>query len=399
MKLLLEIGTEAIPAGYVSRALVELRERAEIVFRDARLGTPRVRTLATPKRLVLDVEGLARRQEDVTREVQGPRADIAFRDGKPTAAAEGFAKKNRVAVSELERVSTEKGEFLLARVHERGRDAAEVLPGILMELVTGLGWPKTMVWNETGFRFPRPIRWVLCLLDDAVLPLSLAGLSAGRETQGHWLIGPGPVSVAKAEAFITVLEKKGVVLDPSSRRASIERGLADAATTLKGRLVPDPDLLDEVVFLVEHPSVLSGHFDDEFLELPREVVVTAMRSHQRYFAVEREGRLLPVFLVVCDGEWKDASQVVAGNERVLRARLADARFYWNVDRKAGLMPWRERSPGSFGWKRWVPWPRNRSGWWGWSSTWVGRGTEGSGRVFAMSRCELRDWQRPIWPAR
>ncbi|HET9235564.1 MAG TPA: glycine--tRNA ligase subunit beta, partial [Candidatus Eisenbacteria bacterium] len=246
MKLVLEIGTEAIPAGYVSRALVELREHAEAALRQARLGDPRVRTLATPKRLVLEVDGLVGRQDDVMRDVQGPRADIAFRDGKPTAAAEGFAKKNKVALAELERVVTEKGEFLLARVHERGRDASEVLPEILAGLVTGLVWPKTMVWNETGFRFPRPIRWVTCLLDDAVLPLSIGGITSGRESTGHWLLGPGAFSVSGAETFEDVLEERGVVLDPTKRRDKIERGLEDAAKRLKGRVVLDPDLLEEV---------------------------------------------------------------------------------------------------------------------------------------------------------
>lgn len=336
MRLLLEIGTEAIPAGYVPRALEELRSKAETMLGDARLGTVRVRTLGTPKRLVLEVDGLVARQDDVVRDVQGPRADIAFRDGKPTAAAEGFAKKNRVGVAELERVTTEKGEFLLVRVHERGRAAIEVLPEMLPGLIAGLSWPKTMVWNATGFRFPRPVRWVLCLLDDAVLPISIAGLSSGRESQGHWLLAPGAFSVASAGKFDGALKDHGVVLDPVERRARIETGLAETASRLRGRLVSDSGLLDEVTFLTEHPSVLAGRFDAEFLELPREVVVTAMRSHQRYFALENDGTLMPSFLVVCDGEWKDAGAVVAGNERVLRARLADARFYWNVDRKAGL---------------------------------------------------------------
>jgi len=203
-------------------------------------------------------------------------------------------------------------------------------------LITSLSWPKTMVWNENGFRFPRPVRWVLCLLDDAVLPLTIAGLSSARDTQGHWLLGPGPVSIPHADAYQSALNDKGVLVDPSERRARIEAGLLAAATRIGGRLVPDDGLLDEVAFLTEHPSVLDGRFDPEFLELPREVVVTAMRSHQRYFAAEKDGQLLPAFLVVCDGEWTDPSMVVAGNERVLRARLADARFYWNVDRKKGL---------------------------------------------------------------
>ena len=336
MKLLLEIGTEAIPAGYVPRALDELRMKAERALGEARLGNPVVRTFGTPKRLVLDVSGLATRQEDCVREVQGPRADIAFRDGKPTPAAEGFAKKNGVSVTELQRVQTEKGEFLLARVHEKGRSAPEVLPNMLSTLINNVSWPKTMVWNETGFRFPRPVRWVLCLLDDAVLPLTIAGLPSGRESRGHWLLGPGPVSVPHADAFETALKERGVLVDPGDRRSRIEAGLSAAASRSGGRLVSDDGLLDEVTFLTEHPFVLAGRFDAEFLELPREIVVTAMRSHQRYFALETDGRLLPAFLVVCDGEWQDSAMVVAGNERVLRARLADARFYWNVDRKTGL---------------------------------------------------------------
>ena len=336
MRLLLEIGTEAIPAGYVPRALDELRAKAEKALGEARLGKPVVRTVGTPKRLVLEVNGLAAQQEDVIRDVQGPRADIAFKDGKPTSAAEGFAKKNRVSVAELERVATDKGEFLRARVHERGRTASEVLQEMLPGLIGSLSWPKTMVWNEMGFRFPRPVRWVLCLVDDAVLPLTIAGLSSGRESQGHWLLGPGSLSVSRADAFEATLKERGVVVDPAVRRSGIEAGLVETAARLKGRLVPDDGLLDEVAFLTEHPFILAGRFDPEFLELPREVVVTAMRSHQRYFALEKDGRLLPSFLVVCDGEWSDPSMVVAGNERVLRARLADARFYWNVDRKTGL---------------------------------------------------------------
>ena len=336
MRLLLEIGTEAIPAGYVPRALDELRAKTEKVLNEARLGKPVVRTVGTPKRLVLEVTGLESKQEDVVRDVQGPRADIAFKDGKPTSAALGFAKKNRVSVDELERVVTDKGEFLRARVHERGRTASEVLQEMLPGLIGSVSWPKTMVWSETGFRFPRPVRWVLCLLDDAVLPLTIAGLSSGRESQGHWLLGPGSVLISNGDGFEATMRERGVTLDPAERRSRIEAGLAEAAARLTGRLVPDDGLLDEVAFLTEHPSVLAGRFDAEFLELPREVVVTAMRSHQRYFAVEKDGHLLASFLVVCDGEWADPSMVTAGNERVLRARLADARFYWNVDRKRGL---------------------------------------------------------------
>ncbi len=336
-RLTLEIGSEAIPAGYLPPALEELGDRARTGLAGLRLPATAVRTAGTARRLVLEIEGLAERQEDLTREVTGPRVDIAFRDGKPTKAAEGFARKNGIAVEALERVTGEKGEFVLARVHETGRAAREVLPEFLTGLVEGLSWPKTMRWNGGGFRFPRPVRWVVALLDDEVLDLSVGGRAAGRETRGHRLVAPGAHLVGSADRLDEVLESVGVVLAPAERRKRITRELDAEARRLGGRRLEDDGLLNEVVFLAELPAVFSGSFDTAYLELPREVVVTAMRSHQRYFAVEDErGRLMAHFLVVCDGRWDEPDQVIAGNERVLRARLEDARFYWRVDMKAGL---------------------------------------------------------------
>jgi glycyl-tRNA synthetase beta chain len=336
-RLVLEVGTEAIPAGYVPPALAALESRTRAALEEARLPALRVSARGTAKRLVLEIEGLPERQEDRVREVQGPRYDIAFKDGEPTKAGEGFARKSGVAVTDLERVASEKGDFVLARVHLAGKPAREVLSDLLPRLIAGLEWPKTMTWDRTRFRFPRPVRWVVCLLDEAVLPVTLAGLPAGRTSRGHRLLAPGPCEVPRAEALDAVLREAGIVLDPDARRREIETGLAREAKALGGRCLPDPGLLDEVAFLVEMPVVFAGRFDPEFLELPREIVVTAMRSHQRYFAVEdAKGNLRNHFLVVCDGRWEDPAQVVAGNERVLRARLADARFYWNVDRKTGM---------------------------------------------------------------
>jgi glycyl-tRNA synthetase beta chain len=212
-----------------------------------------------------------------------------------------------------------------------------VLPGFLAGLAGSLPWPKTMRWREDGYLFPRPIRWVVALLDDAVMPVTVAGVSAGNRTRGHRLLGPGEHAVPDASSLEAVLLDTGVLLDPGARRTKIVAELNAEAESLGGRVVEDPSLLDEVVFLAESPTVYSGSFDRGFLEVPREVTVTAMRSHQRYFAVEdARGRLLPHFLVVCDGEWTDPSQVILGNERVLRARLADARFYWDFDLKTGL---------------------------------------------------------------
>ena len=336
-RYLLEVGVEAIPAGYMPPALKMLEERARTGLAELRLAATGVRTRGTAKRMVLEIEGLAECQEDLVREVQGPREDIAFKDGAPTKAAEGFARKNGVEAAALEVVETDKGRFVQARVEVKGRPAAEVLPAFLTGLVTDLPWPKTMVWNGTRFRFPRPVRWVVSLLDDRVLPLAVAGLDAGDRTRGHWLLAPGFHAVGDASRLETVLDEKGVILDPEARRERIAEGLEAEAKRLGGRLVADDGLLDEVVFLTEQPTVLSGGFDTRFLDLPREVTVTAMRSHQRYFAVENEaGELMPHFLVVCDGRWDDPAQVVAGNERVLRARLSDARFYWDVDLAQGL---------------------------------------------------------------
>ncbi len=381
-RLLLEIGTEAIPAGYVPPALAALEDSARAGLADLRLGAQSVRAAGTAKRLVLEVRGLAARQTDLTREVTGPRADAAFRDGKATPAAEGFARKNGVPVEALERVTTDKGEFVMVRVHETGRDAREVLPDLLSKLVQGLPWPKTMTWNASRFRFPRPIRWVVCLLDDAILPLAVAGIDAKRETQGHRLIAPGPHGVVDAGRLDSTLELAGVLLDPEARRARIVHELEAEAKCLGGRLVPDEGLLREVVFLAEWPRVLSGSFDAKYLELPREVVVTAMRSHQRYFAVEdTTGRLKPNFLVVCDGEWEDVRFVIAGNERVLRARLEDARFYWKVDLKTGL----DRLAESLGSVVWLES--------------IGTLREKSERVAALVDRLGREWYAADWPAR
>jgi glycyl-tRNA synthetase beta chain len=335
--LALEIGTEAVPAGYLPPALDALAAGARQGLGQLRLEVGDIRIRGTAQRLVLELVGLASRQSDLERVVQGPRVEAAYRDGVPTPAAEGFARKNGLSPADLEVVATGKGDFVQVRVHEEGRPAAAVLPDLLTRLVGELAWPKTMVWNETLYRFPRPIRWVLCLLDGDVLPLEVAGLRTGRITRGHRLLGPGWHEVKEAGKLDDVLREAGIVLDPARRRETIRKGLAEAARTLGGAVVSDDGLLEEVCFLTEHPRVFPGSFDRAFLELPREVVVTAMRSHQRYFAVEdTNGRLLPHFLVVCDGHWEDPSLVVAGNERVLRARLADARFYWQVDLKRGL---------------------------------------------------------------
>ena len=335
-KLVFELGVEAVPADYLPPAVEALESRAAAGLSELRLGYDSLRVLGTPFRLVLIVDGLALIQTDQTRIVQGPRADIAFADGKPTKAAEGFARKNGVAPESLKVVETDKGPLVEAEVHDVGKPAEEVIPSFLEDLIRTLAWPKTMRWESQGFLFPRPVRWVLALNGGDIVPVTIAGLPSGRLSRSHRLQGGRMFEVPHADEFETLVQSHGVVLNPGARRESIEAQLKAAAPS-GGRAIADPALLGEVTFLTEHPTVYSGSFDVSFLELPKEILVTAMKSHQRYFAVEQEnGQLLPGFLVVCDGTWDDPAAVLEGNERVLRARLADARFYWDVDLRRGM---------------------------------------------------------------
>ncbi len=335
---LLEIGTEEIPAGYLPPASAALSDAVSKGFEERRLAFESVRTYATPRRLIAVVEGLADRQTDLDKEVMGPPSRAAFApDGTLTKAGEGFARSQGVAPDTLKRVNTEKGEYVAAQVHETGKAVAEVLSAWLPEVVTGIAFPKTMKWRDEDLRFARPIRWLVALLDAEVLPVTVGPLTAGRATYGHRLVNRGPVDVPRAGDILTVLEEIGVIADPAARRARIEREVTAAAKKAGGAVIADPQLLEEVSYLVELPSAVLGSFDREFLKLPAEIIITAMKSHQRYFALaDADGKLLPNFITIANGRWADDSQVAAGNERVLRARLADARFYWDTDLKAGL---------------------------------------------------------------
>jgi glycyl-tRNA synthetase beta chain len=335
--VLLEIGCEELPASFVGPALEELEAGARAGLADARLGFDSLRVLGTPRRLALLVTGLAERQEDRIREVLGPAVRVAYdAKGEPTNAAKGFAKGAGVAVESLERSQTAKGEYLLARVHDVGRTAADVLPPLLGGLIEGLHFPKTMHWNGTG-RFARPVRWLVALLDETTLPLRAFGVDSGSRSRGHRTIAPGWVEIGRPDRYEAALLEAGVVADPAERRRRIEAELAKAVAPLGGRAVADADLLDEVTQLVEWPEAVVGSFDSKYLQLPRPVVVTAMRAHQRYFAVERpDGSLLGNFVMIRSGRGDGADQVRRGTQAVLRARLEDARFYWENDLKAGL---------------------------------------------------------------
>ena len=338
-QLLLEVGTEEIPAGYLGPAADHLRTALAGGLVERRLSVERIEVHVAPRRLILLVHGLADRQEDLSKEVMGPPVKAAFTaDGALTKAGEGFARGQGVEPSALRRVDTPKGEYLAVTVHVVGRPVGEVLLEWLPELVRSIPFPKSMTWCGPALRFARPIRWLVALLDQEVLPIVIGSIRAGRASRGHRLVTREPVVIDRPDDILPALERAGVLADFEARRAQVRTEVESVAGKASARIVLDDDLIDEVTNLVEWPTAVIGSFDPEYLALPREVIITAMKAHQRYFAVEgTDGILRPNFITVANGRWDDTSWVVAGNERVLRARLADARFYWDTDRKIGLV--------------------------------------------------------------
>mgnify|MGYP001614333624 CR=1 FL=1 len=346
--LLLEIGTEEIPAGFLARALEEIPVIAQRLLADARLSCEHASAVGTPRRLALVVRGLADRQRDVRERVVGPPASAGFdKDGNPTRAAVGFAQKNGVAVESLERAEVEgkKGLYVVCTRQEIGKPAVEVLPALLDELIRGITWPKSMRWGHNEDGFVRPVHWIVALLGDRVVPLRAVSwdVAAGAASRGHRFLAPCAVPLASAAGYAEALRAAFVVVDPEVRRTMIQAELAriEAETALRVR--PDAALLAEVTNLVEYPVAVDGVFDAAYLEVPEEVIVTAMRSHQRYFAMEdAAGKLANRFVTIAGTITRDAGAVRRGNERVLCARLADARFFFREDQKHGLASFGQR---------------------------------------------------------
>jgi glycyl-tRNA synthetase beta chain len=331
--LLFEIGVEELPAGYVPPALDQLERGARAMLDDLRLSCGEVRVLGTPRRLVLHVSGLAARQTDVSEEVMGPAVRVAYdAAGAPTRALLGFCAGKGVEPSAVRRVETPKGEYVAVTVHHTGKPALEVLPGPLATLAQRLAFPKTMRWLADETRFARPVRWLLALYGDAIVPVRAFGLEAGRESRGHRFLAPGAVEIEHPERYLAALEKRSVLADSRARMARLSGQIESTARPAGGRVVPDPELVEIVNFMTEWPTAFSGTFDRRHLDLPREVIVTALREHQRFFAVEdAAGSLLPAFVAVRDGDERGLERVRKGNQDVLAARLADARFYWETD--------------------------------------------------------------------
>jgi len=339
---LLEIGTEEIPARMIAAAQADLVRRvSDLLARERLLASGTISGFETPRRLAVLASGIPAAQPDVTEQINGPAASVAFKDGQPTAAAHAFAKKAGVDVSQLERVTTAKGEYLSARVKKKGRPAADILSDSLPKEISSLYWPKNMYWRKQNERFVRPVRWLVAMLDAEIVPLEFGGIRAGEHSRGHRLLSSGPVKVPRAgSAYIDALHA-AKVLGRNEREQQIRKALDMATRTIRGaRWREDAALLETVVNLTEWPSAILGSFDREFLELPQEVLVTVMRDHQKYFAVEdAKGKLLPYFLAVLNTDSDPEGLIRHGNDRVLRARFNDARFFWQTDQKH---PLRER---------------------------------------------------------
>jgi len=336
---LLEIGTEEIPDWMIPPALKDLERLFQGLLEANGLSSPGVslRLDATPRRLVLRASGVPVRQADSEEILTGPPRAAAFKDGQPTPAALGFARKMGVEVSALEVQSTPKGDYLCHRRLAPGRAAADILAEALPELILKIYFPKTMYWSgKGGPRFIRPIRWIVALLGEQVVPFEIAGVRSGGSTCGHRLLGAPEVAVSCAD-YEERIRENGVLVSAEERRRRIEQGI-DALLAGTGlRLKPDPGLMQTLVYLTEWPTPILGGFDQAYLELPEEVLVTVMRHHQKYFSVaDAEGRLAPRFVAVMNTGGDPDGLVRQGNERVLRARFNDARFFWDVDRRKSL---------------------------------------------------------------
>src|SRR5580698_6126446 len=337
---LLEIGCEEIPARMIDAAARELRDRVQELLDRERLAGTGISQFDSPRRLAVLAAGISATQPDVTEQVTGPSAAVAFKDGQPTPAAHAFAKKAGIDISQLERVATAKGEYLSAKVTKKGRSAPEVLAELLPKEFDSVYWPKNMYWRQPNEKFVRPVRWLVALLDREVVALEFDGIRASDQSRGHRFLTEGTVRIPNASAYADTL-RGAKVLGRGEREQQIRKDLDAATRTIPGaRWREDKSLLDTVVNLTEWPSVILGGFDREFLELPEEVLVTVMRDHQKYFAVEdANGKLLPHFLAVLNTDGDPEGVIRHGHERVLRARFNDARFFWQTDQKH---PLRER---------------------------------------------------------
>jgi glycyl-tRNA synthetase beta chain len=343
--LLLEIGVEELPASFVEGALNALPELTTKRLADLRLAHGEVRAWGTPRRLTLFVRGLADRQPDLCEEVMGPPVKAAFKDGAPTKAAEAFAQKVGVSVGDLKRVDTPKGEYLTGTRREDGKATQELLPATLATLIAAIPFRKSMRWGTGEATFGRPIQWLLALYGGDVIPLEFAGIRAGRVTRGHRFLGKAEITINTPDSYVATLRDEHVLVDPEERASVMRVRLDAAAKEAGGVLIEDEFLIGENLSLVEEPHVVIGGYEHEFLELPERVILEVAKGHQRYFGVRAaSGVLLPCYLTVVNTAL-DPANIKRGNDRVMRARLSDARFFYREDLKTKLVDRREKLGG------------------------------------------------------
>ena len=337
-ELLLEIGTEEIPAGFVPQALIDFESLTRRELEANRIDFDSVKTLGTPRRLVLIIGSLSEKQRDEEMRKVGPSKQAAYDSkGNPTKAAIGFAKSQLVSVESLKVIQTEKGDYVCAVKEEPGKPTFELLPSLLPKLVLSIPFQKSMRWAEVPIRFARPIHWILALFGGEVVPFEVGNVRSGNVTYGHRFMHPDVAQVKDFKSYLRKTREAFVIVDPAERKKKIEEEMIREGASVSGRVPRDEELLNEVNFLVEYPIALCGNFDPRFLSLPREVVIHCMKEHQRYFPVEDgHGVLLPHFVCISNTNPKDRKVVVTGNERVLKARLSDAAFFFQDDLKIPL---------------------------------------------------------------
>ena len=372
---LLEVGTEELPAEFVASALEQWRTRLPPTLADHLLTPDRIDVFGTPRRLAVLITGLPEQQPDQREQIKGPPAQAAYRDGKPTKAAEGFARKQGVDLADLEVCTTAKGEFVFVHRTTQGQPTPEILKALIPEWIFKLDGKRFMRWGDGDLRFQRPIRWIVALWNDQILPITLDNgsetITSDRQSQGHRVLHPDPVPLNHAQDYVTTLQAASVQVDPQHRRTTIADQIQTIAHDLGGQAILPPDLLSEVIHLVEWPTAVAGQFEPEFLQLPPEVITTEMVSHQRYFPVQASettpkkgarnpqpsatptdgglgtvhAALLPYFITISNGDPAQSELIAAGNERVIRARLSDGQFFYQADRArplAAYLPQLER---------------------------------------------------------
>lgn len=338
-ELLLEVGTEEIPAGYLPGALRELAELAKKALQENRIEKAGgIYSYGSPRRLVLIGKAISEKQEDTVYEIKGPPKSLGFDEaGNPTKAALGFAQKQGVPFEAIECIDTPKGEYLYVKHRTPGRPTREVLTQVLPELISKIPWPKSMRWGEGEFFFVRPVHWVLALFGEEIVPFEVAGINSGNMSRGHRFMAPGAVEIHGVEDYFRKLENAFVIVDQGERERIVKTQIQEAAAKVGGEPARDEDLLTTVANLSEYPSAVCGSFDDAYLSLPEPVLITAMKEHQKYFPVYgSNNKLLPYFVAVNNTIPRDESIVIKGHERVLRARLSDANFFFREDRKRPL---------------------------------------------------------------